>query len=275
MAIVEGQIDASLLPAWLGRLAESAREEERDRWQRVFALGQPFLGRAWKGAGADVPMLRRLGGGPVSAAELRRSASNLSGLFVELGEEPRLRTLYDEQASPALLAVLAERGVVVLEAAANHRVLGELPYPAEQAGALFCAIRPLPDEQVPGGGPPLARDALAFLSDCGVTLDGLTWADFGGVARPFLIQTRPGPLALLDAGSALGEDEAPPRWPFSRRRRGHVALNPADPLIGRLVVLHATRPVYAAYQLAKLLCLADGVHPSLEDRLSKRALAHG
>jgi len=272
MAIVERQVDEALLPRFLACLEAAAREADREHWQRVFALGERFLARAWEGDGRQREVLRCLGGEAVSYAALRRGATSLGGLCHELGGASGARVLFDTEVPQALLDALRARGIRVVEGAENHRVIKALKLlglATVRATTLLTVPLEVAMDALPAGAAQLLARTLDVLRQSGISLGGGRWARFDAAVagRPYLLQPSPAPMALLQSAAALGEDERPAAWPLSLLQRGHVVLNLEHPLNTRLLAAWHTRPSFAAYQLAKLLCLADGVHAEVEERL--------
>jgi len=113
-------------------------------------------------------------------------------------------------------------------------------------------------------------------AQCGVSVGTVSWANFEEAspigARAFVVQRRPGPLVLVKSLAVLGRKEKLLVWPLSMLFRRHVVLNARHALVARLTDVWRTEPGYATYQLAKLLCMADGIHPTVDARLATRAL---
>lgn len=300
MAIVEKVVCEDLAPVVFTAL-ENATDAEG--LEHVFEHGRRLLRHQWAERGRRVAFIPRHDGPPVSLDDLgdiaRRTARVLKSLggseVLTQGSKRSTNALFAVEKGTVLVAdaeptpvaqALAQEGVAVLRITATGGVATELETSQGfhvVSARRFAALLTVPVDGLPPALPRLATDALALLAATGVDIVSCTFSRFGYPRSPiadlpFVLQTKPRALALPHRRAALDEDAPPPKWSERALRtltgagRNHLVLNVDHPLVLRLERLHAVDARTAGYLLAKLVCLADGLHPEMNVRLLQRAL---
>lgn len=300
MAIVESVVRDELTTAMFTALEKAADAGELDR---LFEQGRRMMRHHWADVGRRAAFIPRHGGPPVCLDDLADIARRTSRLLKTLGWNEALGRgqktsadalfavdkgtvlIADVEATPVADA-LAQEGVTMLRITATGSIATELE--ASQgfhvvSARRFAALIPVPADALPPALSRLATDALGLLAATGIDIVSCTFSRFGYPRSPiadlpFMLQPKPKALAVPLRRAALAEDALPPKWTERAMRsltglgRNHLVLNVEHPLVLRLERLHAVDARTASYLLAKLVCLADGLHPEMNVRLLQRAL---
>ena len=274
-----------------------------DELERVFEQGRRLMRRHWADRGRHVAFIPRQDSPPASLDDLADMARRTSQLLKSLGWNEGLTRgqktsaaalfavekgavlIADAEATPVARA-LAQEGTSMLAITSTGAIAAELERSQGfhvVSARRFAALLPVPADGLPPGLPHLATDALAMLAATGVDIVSCSFSRFGYprspiAGFPFMLQSKPRLFVIPHRRAALDEDALPPKWSERALRtltgvgRKHLVLNADHPLVLRLERLHAIDPRTASYLLAKLVCLADGLHPEMNNRLLQRAL---
>lgn len=275
MAVVAHQVRHRLLPALFEALAAAVRDgtSADDLWE----LAVPHLEREWAHAGGDAAIIPLLTGPPMRYCDLADAYRRTASLLTALGRKEDARVLLWEVESSPLVETLGRRGIPVLAGAhdAFMREAQRQRWPCVRASEILCQPRVLEEDEVDPAMARLARDVEALLTEADLPVTGMVQVEMGPdcCSTPFLVQEERDPLVLRSHTSLLQEDGLPRPWPLNLLGRPWLLFGVDHPLVLKLASLPGGGRMAAAYFLAKLACLADGLHPQMDARLLACALA--
>jgi hypothetical protein len=267
MRLLDRVVDEELMTALRARLL-GVSPDDPDR-REVLQIARAHLARVPR----DLAFLPTVGGGALSTGDLKPLAERTAGAMHRLGVEvPPGAVLVAEAADPLTAAVdaLGARTLRMTE----RDPLGDLLIAAGWKPLPIHAVLGLPLSASPSEPlRTLTERAATLLRGCGVGLPEVRFASFdyphSAIAElPFVLQQAPGQPCPVFSPALLGEDQAPSF--FTSLRKPQVVLNLDHRLVHALA--NTASPRLAAYLLAKLLCLSDGLHPETERRLLEAVL---
>lgn len=300
MGIVADVVRKELLTAFIEALSQAP---DAASVSALYAEGRRMFEPLWEDHAADAAFLPQHGGPRLSLRELREAARSTARQLKAIGCEARFEggaeiagkrlradgrsVLLAAPTPSSLTAVLIREGFTVLAISSQNRLAEALATHGLPVIPVTFLAAPtaVPTEALDAALPRLGTDTLALLASCGIDVTSCGYARFDDEGAPistwpFLLQARPGPLMVAQRAAALEEDGLPatPIWTvralrmLKRSDDRHLVLNVGHPLVQRLVRLHPVDPRTAAFLLAKLICLSDGLHPEMNVRLLERAL---
>jgi hypothetical protein len=277
MKLLAKVVDSTLDPA-MYRALENAARQDSAALSMLVERCRPRVALTWRTTGRKATFLRALHRTePVSLADVEASARRYRALLRKIkGAEQKDVALYDHTETPATKA-LHEAGIIVLD----HGVVSLADEMAHAVGLHLyrtekCVAAPqvLDDKDVSEAMRAFASAVQRMLKAVGLRFNAVEFArfDYEGspiTPYPFLVRRVQHGLVPAQWHAALGEDEAPPSWTMEwlTAKRGTVLLNTAHALSSRLLRLQERDAATAAYLMAKVVCLADGVHAETEERL--------
>jgi len=268
-----------LMLALFEHLEAAAQDPENEQNSLLWDFANTHMDVHWPRIGRNFRIVpTRHGAAGLRFVDLAGTASKGGALLKTLGA-PNVPTLFFDTCDNPVTEALHAQGIPVLRAQPASQAGKQIAaqgFKLRQASSVLAAPPAVAAENVPQGLSRLGRDTITLLDRCGLAFSGVGFATFDYALssvsyQAFILQNKPGPLAIGGHQSALPEDGMPAIWPLKFLNKRHLVLNVSHPLVNRLARMGETHGDTAAFMLAKLVCLADGLNPKMEERLQSRA----